>query len=115
MYLASHVGRWSTTVIGRFYRGRDHSTVVHSIQRIEAMRETDSNLDVLLCDLKSRICCTDESREELHKPRLITSSLAAEQSDFRILPRDIAAQLRAVLREELRYTQHPDRPGAREE
>jgi chromosomal replication initiation ATPase DnaA len=26
MYLASQVGRWSTTVIGRFYGGRDHLT-----------------------------------------------------------------------------------------
>ncbi len=24
MYLAARVGRWSTTVIGRFYNGRDH-------------------------------------------------------------------------------------------
>jgi chromosomal replication initiation ATPase DnaA len=39
MYLASRVGRWSTTVIGRFYNGRDHSTLVHGIQRIESMRE----------------------------------------------------------------------------
>lgn len=30
IYLASQVGRWSTTVIGRFYGGRDRSTVVHS-------------------------------------------------------------------------------------
>ncbi len=29
MYLARHVGRWSTTAIGRFYNGRDHSTVCH--------------------------------------------------------------------------------------
>ena len=26
MYLAKHVGGWSTTRIGRFYNGRDHST-----------------------------------------------------------------------------------------
>jgi chromosomal replication initiation ATPase DnaA len=26
MYLAKHVGGWSTTMIGRFYHGRDHST-----------------------------------------------------------------------------------------
>lgn len=32
MYLARHVGDWSTTAIGRFYNGRDHSTVCHSIQ-----------------------------------------------------------------------------------
>ena len=55
MYLASHVGRWSTTVIGRFYGGRDHSTVVHSIQRIEALQESDPEIEALLSDLKSKI------------------------------------------------------------
>ncbi len=34
MYLAARFGQWSTTVIGRFYNGRDHSTVCHGIQRI---------------------------------------------------------------------------------
>jgi hypothetical protein len=52
MYLASRVGRWSTTVIGQFYNGRDHATVVHGIQRIESMRESDPDLDALLSDLK---------------------------------------------------------------
>ncbi len=52
MYLASRIGRWSTTVIGRFYNGRDHSTVVHGIQRIESMRETDPDLDALISSLK---------------------------------------------------------------
>ena len=52
MYLASLVGRWSTTVIGRFYNGRDHSTVVHGIQRIESMRETDPDLNALISSLK---------------------------------------------------------------
>src|SRR3954469_24649861 len=55
MYLARHVGRWSTTVIGRFYNGRDHSTVCHSIQRIEAMRETDSDVDALISELQQHL------------------------------------------------------------
>ena len=55
MYLARHVGRWSTTVIGRFYNGRDHSTVCHGIQRIEALRESDPEVDALLAELKQRI------------------------------------------------------------
>ncbi len=55
MYLARHVGRWSTTVIGRFYNGRDHSTVCHSIQRIEAVRESDSEVDALLAELKLQL------------------------------------------------------------
>jgi hypothetical protein len=32
MCLAKHVAGWSTTCIGRFYNGRDHSTVIHGIQ-----------------------------------------------------------------------------------
>jgi Bacterial dnaA protein helix-turn-helix len=51
MYLAKHVGGWSTTVIGRFYNGRDHSTVSHGIQRIESLRE--SNPGPRLCVLKT--------------------------------------------------------------
>ena len=55
MYLAARVGRWSTTVIGRFYNGRDHSTVCHGIQRIEALRESDPEVDALLCELKKQL------------------------------------------------------------
>jgi hypothetical protein len=55
MYLAKHVGRWSTTVIGRFYNGRDHSTVCYGIQRIEALRESDRDVDALITDLKHEL------------------------------------------------------------
>lgn len=55
MYLAKHVAGWSTTLIGRFYHGRDHSTALHGIQRIEALRESDPAVDVLLSDLKAQL------------------------------------------------------------
>jgi hypothetical protein len=55
MYLARHVGGWSTTVIGRFYNGRDHSTVCHGIQRIEALRESDPDVDALITALKQQL------------------------------------------------------------
>jgi hypothetical protein len=55
MYLAKHVAGWTTTVIGRFYNGRDHSTVCYGIQRIEALRESDSDVDALLTQLKQKI------------------------------------------------------------
>ena len=55
MYLAARVGRWSTTVIGRFYNGRDHSTVCHGIQRIEALRESNPEVDALLCELMKKL------------------------------------------------------------
>ena len=55
MYLAARVGRWSTTVIGRFYNGRDHSTVCHGIQRIDELRDCDPDVDALLSELKARL------------------------------------------------------------
>jgi hypothetical protein len=48
MYLAKHVGRWSTTRIGKFYNGRHHTTVLYSIEKIESLREKDASLDALL-------------------------------------------------------------------
>ncbi|HET8827672.1 MAG TPA: helix-turn-helix domain-containing protein [Terriglobales bacterium] len=55
MYLAKHVGGWSTTVIGRFYNGRDHSTVCYGIQRIESLRESDPEVDALITELKQKL------------------------------------------------------------
>ena len=55
MYLAKHVAGWSTTCIGRFYNGRDHSTVIHGIQRIQSLRDTDPEVDALLSDLKDQL------------------------------------------------------------
>jgi hypothetical protein len=55
MYLAKHVAGWSTTMIGRFYHGGDHSTVIHGIQRIEALRESDPAVDTLLSELKGQL------------------------------------------------------------
>jgi chromosomal replication initiator protein len=48
MYLAKHVGGWSTTRIGRFYNGRHHSTVLHAIAKVERLRETDESVDALI-------------------------------------------------------------------
>ena len=55
MYLAKHVGRWTVAIIGRFYNGRDRSTVCYSIQRIEALRESDPQVDALITDLKRQL------------------------------------------------------------
>src|SRR5215510_11550890 len=58
MYLANQVGGWSTTQIGKFYNGRDHSTVCYAIGRIRALRETDPEVDgrvtVLTNELRER-------------------------------------------------------------
>jgi Bacterial dnaA protein helix-turn-helix len=51
MYLAHRVGGWSTTRIGRFYNGRDHSTVRHAIKRIQALRDSNAEIEGLLSSL----------------------------------------------------------------
>jgi hypothetical protein len=55
MYLAKHMGGWSTTRIGKFYNGRDHSTVCYSIRRIEILRECNPEVDGLLTLLQGDI------------------------------------------------------------
>jgi hypothetical protein len=55
MYLAKHVGGWSTTRIGRFYNGRDHSTVCHALKKVEMLRNSQPEIDELLADLMAEI------------------------------------------------------------
>ena len=55
MYLAKHVGGWSTTRIGRFYNGRDHSTVCYALKRVAALRESDPEVDGLVSSLAAEI------------------------------------------------------------
>jgi len=70
MYLAQHIGGWSTTRIGRIYNGRHHTTVLHAIQKIEQLRRQDDSVDALLDVLGSplgqetdfRICTSAEPK-----------------------------------------------------
>jgi hypothetical protein len=55
MYLAKHVGGWSTTRIGRFYNGHHHSTVLYAIAKVERLRGTDESIDALIEVLTSAI------------------------------------------------------------
>jgi hypothetical protein len=51
MYLAHRVGGWSTTRIGRFYNDRDHATVCHAIKRIQALRDSNTEVEGLVSSL----------------------------------------------------------------
>lgn len=66
MYLAKHVGGWSTTRIGKFYNGRDHSTVCYAIKRIGGLREVDSDVDALLNSLMEEIRSVPAHRTEAY-------------------------------------------------
>jgi hypothetical protein len=48
MYLAKHVGGWSTVKVGRFYNGRHHTTVLHAIQKVHRLRAEDESVDALI-------------------------------------------------------------------
>ena len=47
--------RTSTTRIGRFYNGRDHSTVCYALKRVAALREDDPEVDGLVASLAAEI------------------------------------------------------------
>lgn len=56
MYLAKRLTTRSLPEIGRKFGGRDHSTVIHAVRRIEQLRDTDTDVDsavrTLLRDLE---------------------------------------------------------------
>jgi hypothetical protein len=66
MYLAHRVGGWSTTRIGRFYNGRDHSTVCHAINRIQALRDANAEVEGLLSSLIQEL--TTDTGPEVDPP-----------------------------------------------
>jgi hypothetical protein len=78
MYLAKNVVGWSTTRIGRFYNGRHHTTVLHAIQKIERLRQTDESVDALLEVLTVTLSPRIEGRfTERFEPGWITALVEA--------------------------------------
>lgn len=92
MYLARHLGRWSTRVIGRFYNGRDHPTVCHGIQRIESLHETNPDLDLLISDLKRELADIGPS-ELQQEERKSDRPVRLSRTDLGLLADMIAARV----------------------
>lgn len=55
IYIAKELTEHSTTEIAAEFGGRDHSTVIHSCDRIRALKLTDSTIDVAINEIKKRI------------------------------------------------------------
>jgi hypothetical protein len=98
MYLAKYVGGWSTTIIGRFYNGRDHSTVCYGIQRIQSLRENDPEMDALLTDLRRQLC-QDSNSAAVQKGTENLPELSSGEMDE--LADRIARKLMVLLEESL--------------
>ena len=45
MYLAKRLTTRSFPEIGRMFGGRDHTTVIHAVRRIEQLRQVDGEID----------------------------------------------------------------------
>jgi chromosomal replication initiator protein len=48
MYLAKHLTDASLPEIGRQFGGKHHTTVLHSVEKIDVLRKTDKDLNRLL-------------------------------------------------------------------
>jgi chromosomal replication initiator protein len=48
MYLAKHLTEASLPEIGRQFGGKHHTTVLHSVDKIDGVRKTDKDLNRLI-------------------------------------------------------------------
>jgi chromosomal replication initiator protein len=48
MYLVKELTQASLPEIGRYFGGKHHTTVLHSIQKIEELRQRDQDLNNLI-------------------------------------------------------------------
>ncbi len=55
MYLSRNLTRASTTEIGRRFGGKDHSTVIHSTNKIQGLLDKDSSFRITVDKLKEKI------------------------------------------------------------
>jgi chromosomal replication initiator protein len=55
MYLAKHLTEASLPEIGRQFGGKHHTTVLHSVEKIEDVRKNDKDLNRLLNKLTEQL------------------------------------------------------------
>jgi chromosomal replication initiator protein len=55
MYLAKHMTEASLPEIGRQFGGKHHTTVLHSVEKIERQREHDKDLNRLINRLTEQL------------------------------------------------------------
>ena len=51
MYIARELTEYSTTEIGSEFGGRDHTTVMHAIQKIEGSLKSDPTLEPIIYNI----------------------------------------------------------------
>jgi len=56
MYLCKRLTRHSYPEIGREFGGKHHTTVMHSVDKIEALQKEDRNFHRIVSDLIDNLC-----------------------------------------------------------
>ena len=102
MYLAQRLGGWSTIRIGKFYNGRDHSTVCYGIRRIEALRQSNGEVERLLTDLTEEIEQIRRSRARslpvaVQRQMERTETVALTDATLDGLAERVARRIQAIL------------------
>jgi chromosomal replication initiator protein len=55
MYLAKHLTEASLPEIGRQFGGKHHTTVLHSVEKIDGVRKTDKDLNRMINKLTEQL------------------------------------------------------------
>jgi chromosomal replication initiator protein len=55
MYLCKHLTKHSYPEIGRAFGGKHHTTVLHSVEKIEEVRKNDKDLNRLINKLTEQL------------------------------------------------------------
>ena len=59
MYIARQATSKSLTDIGKYFGGRDHSTVLHSIRKIESSLQDDADLHRVFNEVNEKISASN--------------------------------------------------------
>jgi hypothetical protein len=97
MYLAHRIGGWTTTRIGRFYNGRDHSTVCYAIKRIQILRQSNPEVASLVSSLTQEIR-TDKGAEVNPPSATTTIGLSRDMMWSNEMLDDLAERIASRLR-----------------
>lgn len=55
MYLAKRKTPYSLPMIGRLFGGRDHTTVIHAVNRVESLRGSDPAFNAKIAELEASL------------------------------------------------------------
>jgi chromosomal replication initiator protein len=55
IYLARHLTAHSFPALGRAFGGRDHSSIMHSVRRVESLRRADPDFAARIASLRQEL------------------------------------------------------------